>query len=248
MPIMQTRAVTILMILALICACLRGTHAQETTLTIRSLHDGGGLESGLSARLTTALARFLTDHTAKSVQVKADGNPVSLPLPKVGRYTLEGDLTFANGADDQNARFLLVLRLFREVTPRTLIGQWAGTADSLRSLTVNLRHDPRIHTLGLIGEMGTRIAACLNADTASVNAQWTRMLPQLSIPSSPFDMVSADDKARSLRQIAVGSSFRLRARRDVTCRAYLLLSDPANGLHLAHLSDEGEVVDAFCRA
>ncbi len=234
------RAGATLMALMLACTCLTRTHAQATTLTIRPLRDGGGLERGLNARLTTALARFLTDHAPKTVQVGVEGSPPSQQISSSLRYTVEGELSFTGGADETNARFLLVTRLFRESAPHALVGQWAGTADSLRSLTVNLRRDPRVHALGLVGETGSRIVACLNADAVAVPAQWTRLLSQLTTQNALWEIVSADDEARPLRQITAGHSFRLRSRRNVSCRAYLLLSDSANGLHLARLSEAGE--------
>ena len=235
----QIRAVTLL-IIVFGCACLARARAQETTLTVRPLRDGGGLERGLNVRLTTALARFLTDHAAKSVRVSSENNSPPSPKAVAARYTLEGDLTFTNGADEQNSRFLLVTRLFRETTPKVLVGQWAGTADSLRSLTVNLRRDPRVHALGLVGELGSRIVTCLNADRRTVEAQWSRLLPQLSAETNPYQFVDADDTTRLLHSLEAGALFRLRVQRTVTNHAFLLLKASEGSLRLNRLSDTGE--------
>ncbi len=211
--------------------------AQETLLSLRPLRDVGGLPPGLNLRLTTALSRFLNDHTEKAFRVAS-----AAPLPAVTnsaavRYTLEGELSYANGQGEENARFLLVTRLYREDAPRLLVGQWAGTSASLRYLTTNLRNVPDVHTLGLVGEMGSQIALTLRTDQSGVGAQWRRLLPHLTARNpTTTEIVMGGGETRTLRQVPADTPFHLRLRASGGVQTYLLTSDGYGVLHLVPLT------------
>jgi hypothetical protein len=98
------------------------------------------------------------------------------------RFVLRGGLSRVQG--EENVPYVCIVRLFEEsVSPdgkrktRRLVGQWAGTARGLRDLTGNLSRDPRVHVLGLAGELSRRIS----------NATLRRIDPAVPVtPPSPF--------------------------------------------------------------
>jgi len=154
------------------------------SVTVRTMRDNGGLptpiqgDAPLNVRLTKALTTFLRDSVPNRpfdvLTTGAKGQAV--PVAPVRRFTLEGDLTGANLPpqsrlglpESDGSGYLCIARLYEEADKtrrrrRRLIGQWAGTADTLRYLSGNLGRDTRVSPLGLVGEMGGRIAAVLTA-------------------------------------------------------------------------------------
>lgn len=266
------RLYSVIALMALLCGLsVVSACAQTPVLIVRSLQDTGGLDRGLNTRLTMALSRFLSDHSEKAFQVTSGKSAVSAPVSNISaarftRYTLEGELGCATGRGEENARFLLVTRLYREDTSRVLLGQWVGTSNSLRLLTTNLRNDPRFHTLGLVGEMGSRIVTLLAADQSSIARQWNALWPRLSARNAAVEIVTAGEKEnkedkeaqgkkeaaedrggnkpRPLRQVPSDMPFRVRLRGPSGARAYLLVSDVYGALHALRLSAASEELRA----
>ncbi len=210
----------------------------EIVLALKPLRDAGGIERGLNMRLTTALSRFLNDQ--KMPQVRLMGSAAqSAPG---SHWTLEGDVSCATGRGEDNARFLIVVRLYRDEVPRTLIGQWTGTATSLRCLTVNLRHDPRFHSLGLIGELGSRIVVALAAEQTGPTQRWRSLLQLATGRCARVDITAADNPEQTLREIPTAKPFRLRASAAASHRAYLVLFDRYGTVTMAKLTPDGNSI------
>ncbi len=204
----------------------------EDGLKVSTLRDGGGIERGLNLRLTEALAKFLRENRSAHPPL---GQEVASPL-----YALEGEVSFAAGGSDDAGRYLMLARLFRgrpgNKKERTLIGQWAGTAVSLRYLTANLRHDPRTHTYGLIGELGSRALAAMDADRQAPASRWHTLFAQLR-PVAPPPLFQADSetamqspgkaKARAIREISTGRSFQVALPTQEAAQDFLFLFDGA---------------------
>lgn len=208
--------------------------AQETTLAVHPLRDAGGLPRGLNIRLTTALSHFLNDQPDKAYRL-ASSKPAASTASL--RYSIDGELSCATGPGDESARYLLVTRLYREEGHRILIGQWAGTAASLRYLTTNLRNVSNVHTLGLVGELGSRIGTALTVDKAGVGAVWHRLLPRfLALHSAEIELISTEEPPRLLKQPVDGARFRLRIRSSIALQAVLLSVDIHGSLRLTSLN------------
>lgn len=213
---------------------------QEMQLNVRPLRDAGGIERGLNVRLTTAIAHFLGENSEKSFHVETLG---AFRPDAALRYTLEGELSLANGQSEENARFLLVARLYREETVRILIGQWAGTSSSLRYLTTNLRNDPGVHKLGLVGELGSRIVVALASDRTGLGQQWRSLLPHMNARNAAaIEVVTANNDKRTLKQVPAARPFQLRVRTGAAVRAYLLMSDNMGAMHIARLSTDKDAL------
>ena len=206
----------------------------EFVLTVKTLRDAGGVERGLNTRLTMALTHFLSEQNTPAIRIGTNG-----AAPANTRYTLEGEVSCVTGRSEDSVRYLIVIRLYREDTQRALIGQWAGSADSLRCLTVNLRHDPRFHLRGLIGELGVRIIAALTAEQTDSAQRLHLLLPQMTAHSPICEIVSADERENVLRQIPIDGAFRLRLRTTAPVCACLVLFSASGAVSLALLSADG---------
>ena len=229
-----------LLILLLWLPSVFGRAAPSVALRVRPLHAAGGeggVERELPTRLTTALGKFLRDHAEPTVHIEmANLSEQGAGHDVVLRYALEGDLSYASGLDAESGRYLLVTRLIREGRPSALIGQWAGSASSLRSLTANLRSDPRVHTLGLIGEIGSRVLAAVAADAAGPEMQWRALAARLHTLHSPMvTPIQAEAPYAAQSEIVVGTLFRLRFQTAKGTRFYLLMSGTDSGLEVQPL-------------
>lgn len=143
-------------------------------LRVAKLRDAGGLpepgkgDEALNTRLTRAFGTYLSK--------QANGRYLVNEGPKRGKVatrllTLEGDLSHVDASPAEGGGgYLCVLRLFQEGTPRRLVAQWSGTADSLRYLTANLRADRRVDSQGLLGDMGKRVVAYMERTGADDQA------------------------------------------------------------------------------
>jgi hypothetical protein len=217
-----------------------GQAAPSATLRVRPLHAAGGeggVERELPMRLTTALRKFLRDHAEPTVHIEmANLSEQAAAREVVARYALEGDLSYASGPDGESGRYLLVTRLIREGRPSALIGQWAGSASSLRYLTANLRRDPRVHPLGLIGEIGSRVLAAVAADAAGPDGQWRTLVARLHALRSPMvTPIQAEAPYAARSEIVGGTLFRLRFQTAKGMRFYLLTSGNDSGLEVQPL-------------
>lgn len=202
-------------------ASLTAYGAPGIALRVRPLRPAGGVERDLPARLTTALTRFLHDHAETSLRIESPARPEQAATrDTLLRYNLEGDLSYASGPNDAGGRYLLVARLTREGRPAALIGQWAGSADTLRYLTANLRNDPRVHTLGLIGEIGSRVLAAVTTDAASPEQQWRRLTPVLSSLRTPRVTTEVAGTVRA--DLIIGTPTHLRLQPATDNRAYVM--------------------------
>jgi hypothetical protein len=156
--------------------------AAETRLPIivvQALRNGGGLvdtgadtTEALNLRFTRSLQKYLSESARDRYVVAAGDSNIT-----DNRFLLEGDLSHVADKSPEGGPYLCSLRLFREDDgQRRLIGQWAGWAASLRYLTVNLRHHPKIDAQGLTGELGKRVAQSLlqqrSSTTQSTLMSW----------------------------------------------------------------------------
>lgn len=177
---------TAALVVILACSCNAYAHAQQQESTgplpsvqvhVRPLRDAGGLPDAgtngqpVNERLGRALEIYLADvANGRYVVIDPSGKPVP-PLPKstaggdmtakslpTAVFSVEGELSHVESAEAEGGAYLCALRLFKEGSPRRLLGQWAGTAASLRYLTGNLRSVPDVDNAGLVGEIGKRLA------------------------------------------------------------------------------------------
>ncbi len=210
----------------------RPLSAAPVVLRVRPLRNAGGtIAPELPARLTRALARFLHDHTDPTLRVETGQNTdTGGAREPMTCYALEGDLSYAAGATEESGRYLLVARLLRDGRPSALIGQWAGSAASLRYLTANLRNDPRVHTLGLIGEIGSRVLLAVAADAACPERRWQTLASHLSPLRTPRgSVVQAEAPYAPRTEIVGGDTIRVRLQGETTVGCYLLTFG-ANGI------------------
>ena len=138
--------------------------AAPPLLTVKPLRDAGGTlpkannEPPLNARYAQALRGRIKDE-AKQALLVAGIDPES--KAETTRYTVEGDLSRADGTSENTGAYLCVLRVYREGKSRRLLLQLAGTANTLRDLSGNLRRDPNVNVNGLAGAFAARIVAAL---------------------------------------------------------------------------------------
>lgn len=133
------------------------------SVRIAPLKDAGGaIGAGpdgkpMEERFTQALQKLLAEY-AKGRFSTAGG--------KDSDFLVEGELSALQTTKNTPAGYLCTVRLTQTTrTGKRLIGQWAGTAKTIRDLTGNLTKDDRVSNLGLAGEFATRIAAVV-ADAA----------------------------------------------------------------------------------
>lgn len=147
----------------------------KAVVWIEPIGDSGGAgqktgeDETLARRFTRGLRTALEGEAKERFEVRITPRP-SAPMgtPEV-RFVLRGGLSRVQDEEDQDAAgdhpYLCIVRLFQESIParggkptRRLVGQWAGTARGLRDLTGNLNRDPRVHILGLAGELSRRVS------------------------------------------------------------------------------------------
>jgi hypothetical protein len=216
------------------CACGSTAYAQTVRIDIRPLRDAGGINRGLNTQLTIALSHFVSENAAKQISVETVGASKS---DVVQRYVLEGDISCTVGSGEDNQRFMMTARLYREGTVHSLIGQWAGTSDSFRYLTTNLRNYPGIHTHGLIGELGSRIIAALESDNKSLGQQWRMLQPRMSHRGDTVVQLIAAGSDHPVGPAPHKGPFRLRVRSADSDDVYAVILDSAGTIRLAGLSD-----------
>jgi hypothetical protein len=138
-------------------------------VTVQPFRDGGGLvqepdTEPLPVRLAVSLEKYLREeagerYTVRESDTTGSAQPGAAPaLPT--RFSIEGELSHVPKNTVDGGPYLCTVRLFRQTAgqnDRRLVGQWAGWAETLRYLTANLRHDPRVNKQGLIGELGKRL-------------------------------------------------------------------------------------------
>ena len=196
------------------------TRAPATSLTVQPLRDAGGLEGRttegqpLNRRYSEALVKHLGDNAGGRFVVAAKSDPKA----KV-RLTLEGDLSHVESPAADGGAYMCVLRLWREGQPRQLIGQWAGYAETLRFLTGNLRHDPRVDQDGLLGELSKRICAMVTGIAAGDQAEAVVTLVDAASKLKRIDAVVVPEGGTggsAWEPVVSGGAYRLRvASQDV---------------------------------
>ena len=145
----------------------------KAVVWIEPIADSGGAgekmsdNETLARRFTKGLRVALEGEARERFDVRIAARSVPASSPAV-RFVLRGGLSRVQGVGEVSSDqpFLCIVRLFREIPltvggkpTRRLVGQWAGTARGLRDLTGNLARDPRVHALGLAGELSRRITA-----------------------------------------------------------------------------------------
>ena len=205
-------------------------HGQDSVLIVRQTRDAGGNPVRLNVRLTGAMERFLRDNAGGAFLVsQAAASKSSSPIV-LGRYLLESDLAFAAGRREEDGRYMLVERLYRDDARRTVVGQWTGVSNSLRYLTANLRQIPGVHTLGLIGELGTRIVAAVKEDATTGGQRFRRLAARMRGDARAHpETVTGSEYAALLPAVAAAVPFRLRFPEAPADRSYYLVSEKPSG-------------------
>lgn len=181
---METKNCSILICLSVLLVFI-GNFAQANAtgakilprLQVKPMEDRGGLnvrdEKGkpLSGSLTTGMIQYVKERGKDRIEVvDTRVNPGRTLNSAVPSLTMESDLSHAATDDANGGPYLLTVRLFEEAKPRRIVAQWSGVAQTLMSLTANLRQDPRISADGLVGELGNRVVETVAAYGA-VSAQ-----------------------------------------------------------------------------
>jgi hypothetical protein len=204
-------------------------------LTINRLkYAGGPVEKGpdgrtLDARLTEALQQYLSEVAGNHFHVAGTSKS---PRSKV-RLTLEGELSRVGpGGSETEGSFLCVLRLYREGNPRLIIGQWAGTAQTLRELTGNIRQDKRFDKMGLMGELSKRVAAAVS-DTASMAqaAAFSALVEAASKNPKRIEVVVLSERpggqrGSGLTQVVIGDKYRVEVKSPEAGSVYIVALGP----------------------
>ncbi len=122
---------------------------------------GGAIGKGpdnkpIEERFTTALQKLLAE--------SAKGRFGTSGTTKDSDFVVEGELSALQTAKNTAGGYLCTVRLFQTgKSGRRLVGQWAGTAKTVRDLTGNITKDKSISNLGLAGELASRIGAVVSA-------------------------------------------------------------------------------------
>ena len=143
-----------------------GASPSRLHLLLLPIRDAGGAnapnskEIPLTTRLNSAVRKYLEarskgDFTLQEVKQK----PTS-PQPGVS-VLLETEISRVQSGDPNENPYLLTSRLSLLTKPARLIGQWSGSAKSLRYLTANLSHAMGVSEYGLVGEIGNRVSNVL---------------------------------------------------------------------------------------
>jgi len=232
-PVLKVRVfsslwVMIAPILAGTCLSVSALKAEEVGVTLRPIRDRGGIERGLNIRLTQAFEKFLKEHSTFPFRVEVSEKRVNDTSFPHSQYVLTGEISFSNGQSEAQGRYLLTVRLFRGDKTRRIIGQWAGTADSFRYLTANLRNAPHVHTYGLIGEMGSRVISALKTDLSHPERRWLFSLSSVPFGKAPeIEESSAKGQGHPFSGITEGVPFCVRLPHSATGRTFLLSFDKA---------------------
>lgn len=169
-------------------------------LVVTKFQDVGGLDKDkdpLNARYTAAFIKYLADK--ENGHFQAIDEKTKKPKASKSTFTLEGELSCI-ASDDANSlsdgSYLCTLRLFQEDKgdkSRKLIAHWAGTAASLRDLTGNINRDARVNPEGLLGELGQRVIAAMEATDNPIDPQ-----------ANAFEkLVSAGEKFKRIDSVLV---------------------------------------------
>ncbi len=194
------RLAVYLCVLSMVSGAVRASEPTTTPkaiVWIEPIGDSGGAGQAkgdnetLARRFTRGLRTALEGEAKERFEVRITPRPASSVGPAV-RFVLRGGLSRVQEEDAPDSAgdqpYLCIVRLFQETVSaadgkptRRLIGQWAGTARGLRDLTGNLNRDPRVHILGLAGELSRRV----------IQTAWRKIEPSAPV-SSPL-RVSAGD-------------------------------------------------------
>lgn len=144
----------------IVCACPAAIAAVEVRVAPLKA-TGGAIGKGpdnkpIEERFTTALQKLLTE--------SAKGKFGTNGTASNSDFVVEGELSALQTAKNTAGGYLCTVRLFQTgKSGRRLVGQWAGTAKTVRDLTGNITKDKSISSLGLAGELATRIGAVVSA-------------------------------------------------------------------------------------
>lgn len=137
----------------------------ETELVVASLRDvGASMPKGadgrpIHERFTSAIRSHMAELAKDAYKVRER----TLGEKRALHLRLEGELAHTDSDAEDGGGYLCTLRLYEDSKPRRLLGQWSGTAATLRDLTSNLRHDRKTSPLGLLGELGRRVDEAVRA-------------------------------------------------------------------------------------
>lgn len=218
------------------CPPIFALEAKGVEVILRPLRDRGGIERGLNKRLTQAFEKFLKEHSSFPFGVEVSEKKVEDVSVPASQYVLTGEVSFSSGQSEAQGRYLLTVRLFRGDKTRRIIGQWAGTANSFRYLTANLRNAPNVHTYGLIGEMGSRVISALKTDLDRPERRWLLSLSSVPLGKAPeIEESSAKKQGHPISQITKGVPFCVQLPSPQTGRTFLMSFDRAGNSALVAL-------------
>lgn len=249
-------------------AAPRNVAADIPLLIVRPLGDGGGLvdtgaeEEGreaLNVRMARSLQKYLEEGARGRFTVAWNE---AKPATTQTVWTLEGELSHVatGAAGDESGPYLGAIRLFRQThriadraPTRRLVGTWLGRSESLRFLSVNLRHDPRVDSQGLAGEWGKRIIETIvsfgNEEFLPSFARWLGGLPgaaNVEVRVERADEKPAgDDSAESRNTVLAGSNFRVRVTPRERSETYLFEIDGEGHPRMLPYRREASTVRAF---
>jgi hypothetical protein len=173
---------------------------REAELVIAPLSDAGvTMPKGpdgkpINERFSSAIRSQLTE-LAKNQYALREKSVAKL-APEVLRLRLEGKLVHLDSDDAGGGAYNCTLRLYDDGRPRRLVGHWSATAATLRDLTSNIRHDPSISPLGLLGELCYRVNRAVTAlQDPPANRRLTDLLktvPQADRPEMAVTYTRAD--------------------------------------------------------
>ena len=173
----------------------RPTRARLFLLPIK---DAGGAntvnpkESPLTERLGSAVRKYLEPRLRGECSLfEAKSRPNS-SQPGVS-LSFEMEISRVQSGDPSQNPYLFTSRLYLLTKPAKLIGQWSGTAKTLRYLTANLSHSTGVSEYGLVGELGNLVIHNLKT-------------LECKEPEAEFGMLKRDLDSKDLTLAFIGNS------------------------------------------
>lgn len=212
--------------------------AAAIAVRVQALRDAGGLPTEgqpVNERLTRALELYLTDAGKDrfTVLTKADAAPEAAVL-----FTIEGELSHAESAESEGGAYLCAVRLFKEGTPRRLLGQWAGSAISLRYLTGNLRSVPDVDNAGLVGEIGKRLVMQIMAFGGPSQATTlTKLVDSAAMRPTAKLVIEGKPQTAPGPTLVNGTNYQVEVTAPVDGTAYVVLLDGHGGAHAVEVPE-----------
>lgn len=249
---MKYRHLSVLCLLSLMWAIPASAKAsllsRDTTFAIVELKDMGNISykdaSGtpLAKSFTTGLLSYIKQQYSSKGHGYVDF--VKYDKNKKADYLLEGEMSHVVTNEQDAGPYLITLR-FKNAEKR-VFAQWSGYAQTLMSLTSNLRNDPRVSRFGLMGELGDRVTntldAALTGDPQKQRERFLKNIKQMSGKSLYNTRLLADNTPTKEGTLVLPSNTPFKIETGVKAHGdlYLVHVTP-QGLALLPLSDQGKM-------